>query len=87
MCHKLSSSKSPSIQVLHHQFWVGGWVVLVCADSTDAGGGQNYGKYADTILECCLNNIHIVSDIYLKWFRSLCFSSFTGIRQSLKMHL
>ena len=38
MCHKLSSSKSPSIQVLHHQFWLGVWVVLVCADSTDAGG-------------------------------------------------
>ena len=53
-----ASSKSRSIQVLRQQIW-GGWGVLVCADSADAGGGwgvQNYGKHADIILERSLIN-------------------------------
>ena len=43
MWHKLSLSKSPSIQVLHQQIRRG-WGVLVCGDSADAGGGPKLWK-------------------------------------------
>ena len=44
---KWSLSKSPSIQVLHQKIREG---VLVCADSANAGGVQNYGKHADILI-------------------------------------
>ena len=52
---KRSSSKSPSIQVLHQQIKGGGGSSCVLTALMQGGlGVQNYGKYADIILECSL---------------------------------
>ena len=44
----------------HHR--VGWVVVVVCADSADAGGAQKFGKHADNIFEHYLINVYFVPE-------------------------